>query len=727
MKSFSQLRRFSTFLNTAKTHLKNPIGSSLPSNYKKIPILLPHRSMPSAQGQDLDFVNIAYSHLIHAEWDKLNKLASGLTPFRIKHILLKTRKDYVLSLEFFKWVEEKNSELNTLDVNSMILHILTKNRKFKSAESILWRILEKGSSELDFPRKVFEALVYSYRMCESSPRVFDALFKTCAHMKKFRNASDSFCWMREYGFYPTVESCNAYLSALNGLNRGDIALAFYKEMCRCRISPNAYTINMVIGAYCKAGKLEMAVEVFREMERMGLDRNVVSYNTLIAGYCSKGLLSSGMKLKNVMEKNGIQPNDATYNTLINAESGNSEMGIRLFDEMSVSGVKADILTYNGVIMGLCKEGKTKKAAYMVKELDREKLVPNSSTFAALITGQCARNNAERAFQLYQSMVRSGCHPNATTFKMLISAFVKNEDYDGAVQVLKQMMERAIAPDSDILTHIYNGLCQCGKEEFAMNLCKELESQRLVPEGQISNFVEVVSFQLESISSLPPWAPQPQGDVDLLSFSLVAVTLQLPLLAHKHVSSDSTADGCMFDDSAMPDDMYYLSSGIISSRQMSSNDMSQQPGKDVDDYPAKHVTWKPCVPRVDVELTGSAAYHKMATDSANNVAVTEAKNISRSSGGIAEEKLKLVSDDCGPKVSGIFLANGGEDQLHVAATELGNRAAATQQAKEAANGGPRQLGSSLASMASTTGNVTMNMQNSHHPGVVLVTIQSYTKR
>ncbi|KAL2227935.1 UNVERIFIED_CONTAM: Pentatricopeptide repeat-containing protein, mitochondrial [Sesamum indicum] len=645
MKSLSQLRRFSTFINTAKTHLKSPIGFSLPSNYKKIPILLPHRTMPSAQGQDLDFVNIAYSHLIHSEWDKLNKLASGLTPFRIKHILLKTRKDYVLCLEFFKWVEAKNSELNTLDVNSMILHILTKNRKFKSAESILWRILEKGLSEFDFPRKVFEALVYSYRMCESSPRVFDVLFKTYAHMKKLRNASDSFCWMREYGFYPTVESCNAYLSTLNGLNRWDIALAFYKEMLRCRISPNVYTINMVIGAYCKAGKLEMAVEVFREMEKMGLDRNAVSYNTLIAGYCSKGLLSSGLRLKNVMEKNGIRPNDATYNTLINAlckegklheanklfremkrmdvapttvtyntlingysEAGNSEMGIRLFEEMSVSGVKADILTYNAVIMGLCKEGKTKKAAYMVKELDREKLVPNSSTFAALITGQCARNNAERAFQLYKSMIRSGCHPNGTTLKMLISAFIKNEDYDGAVEVLKEMMERAIAPDSDILTHLYNGLCQCGKEEFAADLCKELESQRLVPE--------------------------------------------------------------------------------------------------------------------EMKCTSRDNGHK-GTEYVRMWAVPEAKDISRSTGRVAEEKLKLVSDDCDPKVvnmkiittirlraqdlgiavqagnvsinegrplqNGIVLANSGEDQLHVAAYEslLANVFVLNFQKK---------LGPSLASMA-----------------------------
>ncbi|KAL3840653.1 hypothetical protein ACJIZ3_025244 [Penstemon smallii] len=516
-----QFRRFYSFLSTTnKAQIKSPIQElSIPSNYKKNPILLPHRTIVPPKGQDLDFINVAHSHLINSEWDKLNNLASSLTPFRIKHILLKTQKDYVISLEFYKWVELKNSEFNTLDVNCIILHILTKNRKFKSAESILRRIIEVGLSELDFPRKVFDALVYSYKMCDSSPRVFDALFKTYAHMKKFRNASDAFCWMREYGFYPTVESCNAYLSSLNGLNRADIILSFYKEMRRCRISPNVYTINMVIWAFCRVGKLERASEVFNEMEGMGLAHTVVSYNTLISGYCNKGLLSNGLKLKNVMEKNGFQPNDVTYNTLINAsckegklheasklfsemkrikvgpttityntlisgysESGNSEMGTRLFEEMSVNGVKADILTYNALIMGFCKEGKTKKAAYMVKELDKDKLVPNSSTFAALITGQCVRNNAERGFELYKSMVRSGCYPNEQTCKMLISAFIKNEDYDGAVEVLKEMMDRAMVLDSDLLSTLCDGLCRCGKEELAVGLCNEIESRRLTPEG-----------------------------------------------------------------------------------------------------------------------------------------------------------------------------------------------------------------------------------------------------
>jgi pentatricopeptide repeat protein len=95
-------------------------------------------------------------------------------------------------------------------------------------------------------------------------------------------------------------------------------------------------------------------------------------------------------------------------------------------------VKADILTDNALIFGLSEEGKTKKVAYLVKELD------NASTFSALIYGKCMRKNFERAFQIYKSMLRSGCQPNERTFKMLVSTFCKNEDFDGAVQVLKEM-------------------------------------------------------------------------------------------------------------------------------------------------------------------------------------------------------------------------------------------------------------------------------------------------
>ncbi|XP_059662878.1 pentatricopeptide repeat-containing protein At4g26680, mitochondrial isoform X1 [Cornus florida] len=517
--NYLPFRRISTLLDSAT---KNPNSTpfTIPGNLKIRnwnPIPLPHRTIPEPKGQDLDYVNVAYSYLVHSDWTKLDKLVSGLTPFRVKHVLLKVQKDHVVSLEFFKWVELRKPNSHTLEMHSIVLHILTKNRKFKSAESILKKIHE--SSSIEFPSKLFETILYSYRLCDSSPFVFDCLFKTYAHMKKFRNATDTFCRMKDYGFLPTVESCNAYMSSLINLNRTDIALRFYKEMQRSRISPNVYTLNMVIDALCKSGKLEKAFEVFREMENMGFNPTVVSYNTLIAGNCNQGLLSTAMKLKNLMEKNGCHPNDVTYNilihgfcrdgklieanklftemknmnmapniitynTLINGYSqvGNSEMGRRLHEEMSRNGIKADILTYNALILGLCKEGRTKKAAYLVKEFDKENLIPNSSTFSALIMGQCVRKKSERAFQLYKSMIKTGCHPNEHTFKFLMSTFCKNEDFDGAVQVLREMLKRSIAPDSGILSEICCGLRLCGQAELVLQLCKEIEARHLMPEG-----------------------------------------------------------------------------------------------------------------------------------------------------------------------------------------------------------------------------------------------------
>ncbi|GAB2266424.1 hypothetical protein Dimus_001432, partial [Dionaea muscipula] len=166
-----------------------------------------------------------YSFLIHSEWDKLDTLSNKLTVFRIKHILLKILKDSVLLDDFYKWVVLKQPNAHTLETHSVILHILSRNRKFRCAESILEGIVE--SRDVNLPSRLFEAIVYSYREADSFPHVFNSLFKTYAHLKRCRNATDTFFLMKDYGFLPTIESCNVYLSSLLSLNQADIALAFY--------------------------------------------------------------------------------------------------------------------------------------------------------------------------------------------------------------------------------------------------------------------------------------------------------------------------------------------------------------------------------------------------------------------------------------------------------------------------------------------------------------------
>ncbi|CAN1246571.1 Pentatricopeptide repeat-containing protein At4g26680, mitochondrial [Linum grandiflorum] len=295
--------------------------------------------------------------------------------------------------------------------------------------------------------------------------------------------------MKEYGFLPTVESCNAYLSSLLDMDRFDIVFVFYGEMRRCRISPNVYTLNMVMSALCKAGRLEKAVELFREMENGvigGVSPNVASYNVVIAGYCRKGLLSSAMKLKSSMEKtnnNGnvvtfntlihgfckegrlqearkllsemkignVAPNIVTFNTLMNARGNSCEMNDVLYQEMMNAGIKPDILTYNALIAGLCRDGKTKKAAYLVKELVEK---------------------------LYKAMARSGFGPNKETFNVLVDAFYKKKDFEGAVQVLLEMFDKCATPASSFVADTYDGLRRCGMDRLAAKLRSAVDARNL---------------------------------------------------------------------------------------------------------------------------------------------------------------------------------------------------------------------------------------------------------
>ncbi|KAJ0982205.1 hypothetical protein J5N97_010460 [Dioscorea zingiberensis] len=499
------------WISTSSATKRSSVSSPM-ANTASIPV--PHRSLPALRGQDLDFVAVAHSYLIHSDWPRLAALAPSFTPLRSKHLLLKIHRDPVLSLEFYDWSLLHNPSSQSLDTHTIILHILTKSRKFVSAESLLRKTLIPQT--LNSSSDLFDAILHSYRLCDSSPNVFDSLFKTYAHLKKFRNATETFRRMRDYGFLPGVRSCNAYLSSLLNHGRNDIVVSFYREMGKCRISPNVFTLNMVMCALCGLGRLEKAMGVFEKMEIMGISPNVASFNTLIAGYCKNGLLNSALKLKNDMRHKGSEPNVITYNTLIHgfckegkmheankiyremkvaevspttvtyntliggySQVNNSEMGFRVYEEMRKNGVEVDILTYNALILGLCNEGKTRKAAFLVRELDKGNLVPNASTYFALISGQCKKENSERALEIYKVMKRSGCHPNTETFNLLISTFVKNKDFEGAAEVLMEMLERWMVPGKILLTELFDGLHLSGKSHLASKLLSEVNGGRLI--------------------------------------------------------------------------------------------------------------------------------------------------------------------------------------------------------------------------------------------------------
>ena len=80
--------RFLTLLNSVaknQSTVKLRIPVDLGRNWTPIPI--PHRTIHEPSGQDLDFIYVAHSHLIHSDWAKLSSLWTGLTTLWVKHIV----------------------------------------------------------------------------------------------------------------------------------------------------------------------------------------------------------------------------------------------------------------------------------------------------------------------------------------------------------------------------------------------------------------------------------------------------------------------------------------------------------------------------------------------------------------------------------------------------------------------------------------------------------------
>ncbi|MBA0599851.1 hypothetical protein Gorai_006052, partial [Gossypium raimondii] len=86
-------------------------------------------------------------------------------------------------------------------------------------------------------------------------------------------------------------------------------------MVNKRISPNVYTLNTIISALCKDGKIqeaifekrtEEAITMLELMSQRGVKPDIVTYNCLIRGLCNSDICAEATSLFSRMLNGGVQ-------------------------------------------------------------------------------------------------------------------------------------------------------------------------------------------------------------------------------------------------------------------------------------------------------------------------------------------------------------------------------------------------------------------------------------
>ncbi|CAN1247406.1 Pentatricopeptide repeat-containing protein At5g40400 [Linum perenne] len=452
--------------------------------------------------------------------DEIKDLLPHLGSIEISRVLLRCQSDSVSALAFFNWVKNDLGHIPTTRNYCLILHILAWSKEFKPAMKLLTELIQsvKDSSSGE---DVFQSLVLHSEDCNWDPVVFDMLIKAYVKVGGVKEGFITYFKVIEFGYVPTVSSCNCLLNGLLKLNFTAECWQIYEEMVRLGIRPNSFTFNILTHAFCKDGDVSKVNEFLEKMEEEGFEPDIVTYNTLISSYCRKGRLADAYYLYKIMYRRGVLPDLVSYTALISGlcKEGKMKEALQFFHRMVHRGFNPDVIAYNTLICGYCKEGRIQEAKSLLYQMIANGICPDSFTCRVLIQAYvkdgrlisalnlavelerldasipwdvydylivrlCEEDKPFAAKSLLERKCQNGYEPDMLTYEKLIESLSKVNSLADALLLKSEIIHRNRKPSLVTYKALIAGLCRTGRSAEAEMLMDEMVESGIVPGQEI---------------------------------------------------------------------------------------------------------------------------------------------------------------------------------------------------------------------------------------------------
>ncbi|XP_010936398.3 pentatricopeptide repeat-containing protein At4g21300-like [Elaeis guineensis] len=138
--------------------------------------------------------------------------------------------------------------------------------------------------------------------------------------------------MQQTGEKPDTVTITTLLQALPQLGCLEPVKEIHGYIYRTCLEKDTATMNSIINAYAKCGRLDTSEAVFNNMTERGL----TSWNTMITAYGMHGYCKEVLELFNQMQKENLKPDELTFTSVLSAcsHAGLVEAGWRVFNSIS---------------------------------------------------------------------------------------------------------------------------------------------------------------------------------------------------------------------------------------------------------------------------------------------------------------------------------------------------------------------------------------------------------
>ncbi|KAL2549971.1 Pentatricopeptide repeat-containing protein [Forsythia ovata] len=308
--------------------------------------------------------------------------------------------------------------------------------------------------------------------------------------------------MVDSGIKPNEITYNTIIQGLCEARMYD-KIKYILEGCRGEgggFVPNTCTFNMVMNSHCNVGDLNEAFKVFEKMKELKVQQDSASYSLLIRGLCQKlefgraeELLDELLAKEILLRDDGCTPLVAAYNPIFEylCRNGKTKKAERVLRQLMRRG-KQDPPAYRTLILGHCKEGTCVAGHKILVLMLRRNFVPDLETYESLIESLLQKGEPNLAHDTLEKMLKSSYLPRSSTFHRILTELVKQGSARESASLVMLMLDKEIRQSTNLSTDTVMLLFTSGLRDRAFEVVRSLYES-----GYVLNMEELVAFLCHS--------------------------------------------------------------------------------------------------------------------------------------------------------------------------------------------------------------------------------------
>ncbi|KAH9287895.1 hypothetical protein KI387_032012 [Taxus chinensis] len=354
---------------------------------------------------------------------------------------------------------DKRAILVDSDIYSCLLQACTKDKSLRQGKKLHAHMLLTG-----FQLNADSAgtkLLSMYSNCggfEDARQLFDKILKPniipwnvmirCCVIHRFCNgALTLFYEMQRTGVSPdrfTIPLVLKACASLGFLRQGKDIHGF---VAKCGFESDAFVGSALIDMYAKCGVVEYARQMFDKLYQ----RDVVSWTSMIRGYVQNGQVNEAVDLFRGMQLVGVKPNLITIVSVLPACAHLADLkkGKEIHEYALKRGFHLDVFVVSSLIDMYAKCGAMNFALRVFDKMSQRNVV----SWNSIIAGFAHNGNCDGAFELFHRMQGTGIKPNLVTWNTMIAGYAQNGFPNEAIELLYQMQLAGVEWDAVTLASV----------------------------------------------------------------------------------------------------------------------------------------------------------------------------------------------------------------------------------------------------------------------------------